>query len=586
MNEDWDTGPAYACPRCGTTRADWQGMRQHLRQSARCRTVFEDFNRQKVVQRQCRSAAARRAPPPAGGAGTLLPEPSGRSAPTSKLLPRWRTQTDDVDSTTCSGLESSGPESSVLLPPRRSTQPDATRTPAADALASSSSGEDDEDDDEGPRRRQEAGASRDGAAPRLHGVGAEVAAMSGRIIGRVVSDERRSWRLDDGRAIRKTAEGKRWRWASGVASPSQPPSQSPDALFPRALTSDSDVVTDREFRASPMASHCRSPDLGTLSESAVPEVDLVLPEPALPVPQLAPRGNRSRCQSGNSSSGGGVGHAIVGADAKPWGRVIAEEPSCWRLADGRCAKKSNEGRKWRWCQRGGAGGPPSPGVAPARGADDVSTSADVGNVTFPELALRAVCDWLVLGDALPLLAVCREWASLLVGRLPLLLPPPQLDAFLQFCLLEVLMDFDDDRLPLPMSAVYGEMRTVARRAIANPVARGHLEISILRPLGQKCSSQQRELLMEGRPQHVHWEAELKNSGFKTLERLSKHFHAARLIETFHQRWRKRVHHSHNSRSCAEWLLTKVNRGHPLFVEHARWQQELAEGHQLATLIQR
>jgi len=193
-----------------------------------------------------------------------------------------------------------------------------------------------------------------------------------------------------------------------------------------------------------------------------------------------------------------------------------------------------------------------------------------------ECTVLGACDRLPLRAVLRALPVCRDWAAALVGYAPLALPPPQADALLQFCLLEVLIAFDDARLPLPMSAVYSEMRAAARRACASPAVRAHLEDSIFRRLGAACKSQQEQFLREGRPHHVAWSADFKGSGFRTLERLAKHFDSERLIEVFHQRWHKRIHHSFNTRTCMEWLLTKVNRRHPLFVQHELWSRGLRE----------
>jgi hypothetical protein len=44
----------------------------------------------------------------------------------------------------------------------------------------------------------------------------------------------------------------------------------------------------------------------------------------------------------------GVGAYIVGADWSRWGRVVADEGTCWRLESGRIAKKETEGIRWWW----------------------------------------------------------------------------------------------------------------------------------------------------------------------------------------------------------------------------------------------
>merc|ERR1719296_11729 len=82
------------------------------------------------------------------------------------------------------------------------------------------------------------------------------------------------------------------------------------------------------------------------------------------------------------------------------------------------------------------------------------------------------------------------------------------------------------------------------------------------------------LFMAERPHHVCWEADIKQSSFKTLDRFAKHFDSKKLIETFRHRWRKKIHHSPNSRTCIELMFTRVNRNHPLFVEHERLVTEM------------
>jgi len=44
----------------------------------------------------------------------------------------------------------------------------------------------------------------------------------------------------------------------------------------------------------------------------------------------------------------GVGACICDADGEPWGRVVAEEETCWRLDSGRIARKATQGVKWCW----------------------------------------------------------------------------------------------------------------------------------------------------------------------------------------------------------------------------------------------
>lgn len=314
-------------------------------------------------------------------------------------------------------------------------------------------------------------------------------------------------------------------------------------------------------------------------------LSLCLPDPVVAVvshgdeaPPCAPsrrqRRNSSRSAAvrrGGGGTNGGVGREIRAIDGSSWGQVVAEESSGWRLADGRLVKKKFEGKKWCW----------APDATRTPGADvqharphctkiAVATS-DADHGSLPDTLLLCVSHWLPLVAVLRLTMTCSRWKALLAGYAPLILPPPQADKLLQFCLLEILVCFDEKRLPLPITALYGEMRGAARRAATDPHTRKHLEASIVKRFGTTCSAQQDELLREGRPHHVWWEAEIKNSGFRNLERFAKHFSEEKLISSFRQRWFKRVHNSVNVRQCHEWVLTRVYRSHPLFLEHERWK---------------
>mmetsp|Transcript_37179 Transcript_37179/g.105757 ORF Transcript_37179/g.105757 Transcript_37179/m.105757 type:complete len:523 (-) Transcript_37179:52-1620(-) len=371
--------------------------------------------------------------------------------------------------------------------------------------------------------------------PPCTGVGASV--MTGRSRCVVVAEDRRCWRLADGSTIRKAAEGRRWHWCAAADTADR-------------LPSDSDGLTRSDASATSQ-SVSRTPKA---ADSAV------------------------ECA--------GVGSDIMSVDGKLWGLVVAEEPTCWRLADGRMAKKSNVGRRWRWAKSVGEGSLRAGDLQGRDGdacseASEADLSKSLGGVTegplgaaahlgLHEAFLTGVCDFLPLDAALRLTMTCRTWGVALVGHVPLMLPPPQVDALLRFCLLEVLVCFDEGRLPLPISALYSEMRAVGRRAVADPKTRVHLEDSILREQGPACKTQQAELLRKGRPHHVHWQVEIKSSGFKSLERLARHFSGSQLIQAYQQRWHKRIHHSPNTRTCMEWLLTRINRSHPCFQEHERW----------------
>jgi len=45
----------------------------------------------------------------------------------------------------------------------------------------------------------------------------------------------------------------------------------------------------------------------------------------------------------------GIGATIAGVDGSKWGRVVGGEHDCWRLSNGRIARKNTEGLKWNWC---------------------------------------------------------------------------------------------------------------------------------------------------------------------------------------------------------------------------------------------
>ncbi|CAK9004434.1 Uncharacterized protein SCF082_LOCUS8179 [Durusdinium trenchii] len=203
-----------------------------------------------------------------------------------------------------------------------------------------------------------------------------------------------------------------------------------------------------------------------------------------------------------------------------WGSVVAEEAQGWRLDTGHVAKKASENVQWRWDDvytielelEGLSDLPPPEDTAEARR----STHA----------VLLHIFQWLSLRSALRASAGTRRWAAGAKAALPVELPPPQVDALLEFCLLQVLQAFDETRLPLPMTAVYAEMRAAGRKAL-----------------------------------------DVKTSGHRSLERMARHFHNLTLVEVTKQRWHKRIHHSPNTRTCVELLLTGVNRSHPLFLEH-------------------
>jgi len=264
-----------------------------------------------------------------------------------------------------------------------------------------------------------------------------------------------------------------------------------------------------------------------------------------------------------STRGIGIGHEIVALDGSSWGLAVSDDSHCWHLAGGRIAQKNTEGKKWQW----------KVNVSPLA-AQNVQpcgeAAADDSEAVLAEPFLVHICSWLVLKWAQRALITCRGWKGVLQSRVPLTLPPPQSDALLEFCLLEVLVRFDDARLPLPLSAIYNEMLVAGRRIANDPRSRQHLEASICQFLGPSCKAQQQQFLKDIVPHHIAWSPDVKTAGFRSLERLGKHFHNERLIETYHQTWHKRIHHSPNTRTCQEWLLTLVNRSHKLYTDHLEW----------------
>jgi hypothetical protein len=175
-------------------------------------------------------------------------------------------------------------------------------------------------------------------------------------------------------------------------------------------------------------------------------------------------------------------------------------------------------------------------------------------------------NFLHLPSVLQAAQTCSCWkAHAAMSRIAL--PPSQIDAVLQFCLLEVLWDFDEKRLPFPLSAIYSGMCTAARRVANSTEHCARLESSILDEGGSAANRNS---------YHVPWFhacADLRRSSFKTLDRLGKYFRGQRLIDTYNERFKKQVHH--NFRTCQEVLLIRINRQHPLMAQHNAWRLSLS-----------
>ncbi|CAK9095084.1 unnamed protein product [Durusdinium trenchii] len=254
-----------------------------------------------------------------------------------------------------------------------------------------------------------------------------------------------------------------------------------------------------------------------------------------------------------------------------WGSVVAEEAQGWRLDTGHVAKKASENVQWRWDDVYTI-------ELELEGLSDLPPPEDTAEDTWeslPQAVLLHIFQWLSLRSALRASAGTRRWAAGAKAALPVELPPPQVDALLEFCLLQVLQAFDETRLPLPMTAVYAEMRAAGRKALSSAWATARMESTVLQAVGRSSWSAQQELLAglaEGRNHrhHISWMPDVKTSGHRSLERMARHFHNLTLVEVTKQRWHKRIHHSPNTRTCVELLLTGVNRSHPLFLEHEAW----------------
>lgn len=365
-----------------------------------------------------------------------------------------------------------------------------------------------------------------------------VSNLDGKNLGFVVSDTKKFWKLSDGKVVQKGAHGKKWQWMDKAPTPTVTPTGS-------------------------FSNTCSSP-----------EVSFVLP-PAMTSPKC---GGYSP-QKAQFQASMRLGASIRGIGGALWGRVVAEELQGWRLDTGHMAKKVSENVQWRWddaytiqLELEGLELPPSAEL----GEDQLGWDG------LPQAILLHIFQWLLLRSALRASASGKRWAHSSASVLPVELPPPQVDALLQFCLLEVLQAFDESRLPLPMTAVYAEMRAAGRKALMGTEKRQRMESMVLQSVGRSCRSAQEELfagLAGGRchRHHISWMPDVKNSGYRALERMARHFHSINLIEVTKQRWHKRIHHSPNTRTCIELLLTGVNRSHPLFLEHEAWTLEKTTG---------
>ncbi|CAE8737418.1 unnamed protein product [Polarella glacialis] len=411
---------------------------------------------------------------------------------------------------------------------------------------------------------------------RGRGVGSQIIRVSGKLLGRAVLEEKKSWKLDDGRLAHKSGEGKKWFWAlhappPGVSKPSRLRQQRGhlQASEPMPVTSalagelevlQQDGDTEQEF------------DPVTPSSSSSPR------RPGLKVELLPGPGPGLAAFTAGGLPPGVSGDIYGLLSGKKWGCMIAEDLKYWKLDTDRFAKKSAEGIKWRW-EEAVSGRLVAKGHNVALRVETGGNSSGWG--VSPEVVVTRACDWLPLQSAIASMACCRQWAAALRGRIPLSLPPPQVDLLMQFLLLHVLSTFNTERLPFPMSAIYSQMRVAARQASASIEVRTRLEAMVLKRLGPSCRSQQDKLLdliREGKnkPHHVAMVANVKKSSHQTLERFARHFETLRVIQVNYQRPPTSIPPSPNLRTCRELLLTKVNRSHALFLDHKLWLQQAVQ----------
>merc|ERR1739848_668443 len=101
-----------------------------------------------------------------------------------------------------------------------------------------------------------------------------------------------------------------------------------------------------------------------------------------------------------------------------------------------------------------------------------------------------------------------------------------------------LFNFSESRLPFPLTAVYGEMCAVARRATGVCELSTRMASFVIGAIGTPGSTSLALEAVLRRPQHVLWHLDVRQSGFKSLEKMWRHFHSKRLLEAHQQRWYK------------------------------------------------
>jgi|ERR1712216_701091 len=186
----------YTCPRCSVDFADWRGMRQHLRKEAKCRSTV-DLSKPRAAQKQCRSKLTPHAPPT--GFNNSASETVANGSPVV---------------------------SPSAMPPRQTCE-------ANDSNVDCASGEIEEN------------------VPCPTGIGAGVSSLHGSFWGYVVSEDTRSWHLQNGRKLRKAMEQKTWIWAQPTRPSDSDMSPAYSTMFSPLSQCSPDILSLASCNASP-----------------------------------------------------------------------------------------------------------------------------------------------------------------------------------------------------------------------------------------------------------------------------------------------------------------------------------------------
>ena len=305
----------------------------------------------------------------------------------------------------------------------------------------------------------------------------------------------------------------------------------------------------------------------------------------------------------------GIGARVCSPRGFTWGRAVQEFPRSWLLDCGRVAHMRSEGIRWRWARPAEASPPSRPpglehgpvatpgGVAPAlyppapapdalsprlnatrRGFSSRPDPCAVSGLDtpgstvlqppptpfarLPASAIRLACGWTELRPALRMAVTCRKCASALAGVVPAHLPPTLARLFLEHCLPRALEAVTADRLPLPLSAFWSDLRDSASRAAAHSAGRAALATAIAARATTRSLSRPRPLQLWAVAHHVAWVLDLRRLRFRNLKSLGRWLVRAGLL-TVSRRRRRGAPHDHHARGDGEWSVVTVHRAHPL-----------------------